>query len=166
MVEHLRLFGQSHDLARSGVQLSRCNVSTHGSLPLLSFPTLGVLHCVSGSAVVLGLVHLSQRVLRAGYGASVLLSRGFCKCFLLILAISAFCTVWSGLHCAGCYSVHRCTGARVGGRVWEGSQRAFWGALGAFWGGGRVGHGGRRKNAHSGSQGVLRRSGRVGRRTA
>ena len=89
--------------------MSRCNVSTHGSLPLLSFPTLGVLHCVSGSAVVLGLVRLSQRVLRAGYGYIVLLASGFCKCFFAHFALSAFCTVWSGLHCASCYSVHRCT---------------------------------------------------------
>ena len=112
---------------------------------------------------------LSQRVLLAGYGAIVRLVKRFCKCFFALFALSAFCTVWSGLHCASCYSVHSrtvCACARARVRVWQGSQRAFWGALGAVWGGGRVGYGGRRKNAHSGSQGVLWRSGRVGRWTA
>ena len=52
---------------------------------------------------------LSQRVLLAGYGVIVLLSMGFCKCFFAFFALSALCTVWSGLHCASCYSVHRCT---------------------------------------------------------
>ena len=46
------------------------------------------------------------------------LSRWFCKCFFALFTLSAFCTVWSGLHCAGCYSVHRCTaGARMRARV-------------------------------------------------
>ena len=135
MIEHLRLFGQSHDLARSGVQLSRCNVSTHGSLPLLSFPTLGVLHCVSGSAVVLGLVHLSQRVLLAGYGAIVQLVKVVLQVFFRIFRTfgalhsverSTLCKL---LQCAqvpsvrvragACARVARLTGAFLGrsGRV-------------------------------------------------
>lgn len=66
-------------------------------------------------------------------------------------------TVWASAQCA------RMRG-RV--RVWGGSQRAFWGALGAFWGWGGIGHGERLKRAHRGLQGLLWRSGRVGRRTA
>ena len=75
---------------------------------------------------------LSQRVLLAGYGAIVALSRGFFKCFFAFFAHSAFCTVWSGLHCASCYSVHsRTAGACARGRVrvWQGSQ----GRSGALW---------------------------------
>ena len=61
---------------------------------------------------------LSQRVLLAGYGDIVLLSSGVFKCFFALFAFSAFCTVWSGLHCTNCYSVHgRTAGARVRGRV-------------------------------------------------
>ena len=96
---------------------------------------------------------LSQRVLLAGYGYIVLLSRGFCKCFFALFALSAFCTVWGGLHCASCYSVHwRTAGAYARARVcvWEGSQRALWGGLGAFWGWGGIGHGERLKSAHRG----------------
>ena len=61
-----------------------------------------------------------------------------CKHFFALFALSAFCTVWSGLHCASCYSVHSrtaCARGRACARVWGGSQRAFWGALGAFRGG-------------------------------
>lgn len=78
---------------------------------------------------------LSQRVLLAEYGFIVLLSRGFCKCFFALFAFSAFCTLWSGLHCASCYTVGKRTWARLGVArvcVWEGSQGRFWGALGAF----------------------------------
>lgn len=60
---------------------------------------------------------------------------GFCKCFFALFALSAFCTVCRGLHCARCYSVHRCTAgacARGRVRVCGGSQGRFWGALGAF----------------------------------
>ena len=145
----LNTFACSVSHMRSLVLVSSCqgamSALTEVSL-FLAFPRLGVLHCVSGSAVVLGLVHLSQRVLLAGYGYIVLLSRGFFKCFFAFFAHSAFCTVWSGLHCASCYSVGKrtvCAYARARARVWQGSQRAFWGALGAFWGWGGMGHGGR-----------------------
>ena len=80
---------------------------------------------------------LFQRVLLAGYGAIVRLVKRFFKCFFAFFALSAFCTVWSGLHCASCYSVHRCTGARVGGRVCacgedhSGRSGALWARLGA-----------------------------------
>lgn len=78
---------------------------------------------------------LSQRVLLAGYGAIVLLSRGFCKCFFALFALSAFCTVCGGLHCAGCYSVHRCTGARA----WAGAcVRVGWLTEGVLGRSGRV----------------------------
>ena len=76
-----------------------------------------------------------------------------CKHFFALFALSAFCTVWSGLHCASCYSVHSrtaCARGRARARVWGGSQRAFWGALGAFWGWGGIGHGGGRERAHRG----------------
>lgn len=112
---------------------------------------------------------LSQRVLLAGYGYIVLLSSGFCKCFFAHFALSAFCTVWSGLHCASCYSVGKRTWARLGWAcvcVWQGSQGCFWGALGAFRGWGGIGHGGGCERAHRGLYGLVRGSGRVGLCTA
>lgn len=73
---------------------------------------------------------LSQRVLLAGYGAIVALSRGFCKCFFAHFALSAFCTVCRGLPCARCHSVHRCTGARA----WAGACARVGRITGAFLG--------------------------------
>lgn len=124
-----------------GAMSALTEVSLFLAFPRLGFciacPALrwcwGLYICPSGSCL-LGTVLLYS------------LSRGFCKCFFAFFALSALCTVWSGLHCASCYSVHRCTvcarvRARV--RVWQGSQGALWGALGAFWGWGGIGHGGR-----------------------
>ena len=75
---------------------------------------------------------LSQRVLLAGYGDIVLLSSGVFKCFFALFAFSAFCTVWSGLHCTNCYSVHVCTGARQGRGVCA-CEKAHRGLSGALW---------------------------------
>lgn len=73
---------------------------------------------------------LSQRVLLAGYGYSIRLSRGFCKCFFALFTLSAFCTVWGGLHCANCHSVH----SRTGARAWAGACTRVARLTGAFLG--------------------------------
>lgn len=96
----------------------------------LAFPRLGFCIARPARRWCWGLsTCLSQRVLLAGYGFIVLLSRGFCKCFFALSALSAFCTVWGGLHCASCYNVRSYTGARLGWRVCA-CREAHRGALG------------------------------------
>ena len=89
---------------------------------------------------------LSQRVLLAGYGAIVQLVKGLFQVFFRIFR------TFSVLHSVGRSTLCKLLqcGQSHSVRVWGGSQGRFWGALGAFWGGGRVGHGGRCKNAHRG----------------
>ena len=73
---------------------------------------------------------LSQRVLLAGYGAIVRLVKRFCKCFFALFTLSAFCTVWSGLHCASCYSVGKRTVCACG-KAHSGLSGALWARSGA-----------------------------------
>ena len=122
MVEHLRLFGQSHDLARSGVQLSMFTISLlYGGGALARFGVACLLVCLSGSCLLSTVsLYSCQRAFASVFFAFLHFQR-FAQCgAIYIVQVATLCTAGQVRGWAGaCVRVGRITGAFLGrsGRV-------------------------------------------------
>ena len=135
----------------------------------LAFPRLGF--CIACPALrwCWGLYICTSGSCLLGTGTLYCCQGALASVFSHILHFQRFAQVCRGLHCASCYSVGKRTGARLGwacaacGKAHRGVSGALWARSGAgvVWD-----TGGGRGRAHSGSQRVIWRSGRVGRWTA